>query len=282
MIHVPFEKLAPLYVVTPQTKATVKYGQVVASIREIGLVEPLVVARDRHDTQLYTLLDGHLRLEALRDIGETATQCIISTDDEAYTYNKRINRLATIQEHKMILRALTLGVPEERLASALNVNIRTLQEKRRLLDGICGEAAELLKDKQVALTGFRILKKMKPLRQIEAAQLMVAMNKYTINYARSLLAATPENQLVAGAKPKKIKGISREQLELMENESANLERQVRLVEDSYGIDHLDLVLARGYVAKLVSNERITKYLALHHEEFLPEFERITEREAFAP
>jgi len=111
---------------------------------------------------------------------------------------------------------------------------------------------------------------------------MVAMNKYTINYARSLLAATPENQLVAGAKPKKIKGISREQLDLMENESANLERQVRLVEDSYGIDHLDLVLARGYVTRLVSNERITKYLALHHEEFLPEFERITEREAFAP
>lgn len=182
----------------------------------------------------------------------------------------------------MMLRALTLGVPEERLASALNVNIKTLQEKRRLLDGICGEAAELLKDKQVALTGFRVLKKMKPIRQIEAAQLMVAMNKYTINYARSLLAATPESLLAAGAKSKKIKGISREQLNLMENESANLERQVRLVEESYGIDHLNLVLARGYVTILVSNERITKYLALHHEEFLPEFERITEREAFAP
>jgi hypothetical protein len=64
---------------------------------------------------------------------------------------------------------------------------------------VCDEAAELLKDKQVALTGFRILKKMKPIRQIEAAQLMVAMNKFTINYARSLLAATPENQLVSAA-----------------------------------------------------------------------------------
>lgn len=281
LIHISFENIAPLYLVTPQTKATVKYGQIVASIQEIGLVEPIVVSRDRHDPKMYTLLDGHLRFEALKVNGETVTNCIVSTDDEAFTYNKRISRLATIQEHKMILRALTLGVPEERLASALNVNIKTLQEKRRLLDGICGEAAELLKDKQVALTGFRILKKMKPLRQIEAAQLMVAMNKYTINYARSLLAATPESMLVAGAKPKEIKGISREQLDLMENESANLEREVRLVEDSYGIDHLDLVLARGYVARLVSNERITKYLALHHEEFLPEFEKITEREVFA-
>jgi len=149
------------------------------------------------------------------------------------------------------------------------------------LEGICGEAAEMLKDKQVALTGFRILKKMKPLRQIEAARLMVAMNKYTINYARSLLAVTAETQLVADETPKKIKGISREQLALMENEPANLEREVRLVEDNYGVDHLGLVLARGYVARLVSNERITKYLALNHEAFLLESEKITEQKASA-
>lgn len=279
--RITFDQIAPLYVVSPQTKETVKFNRIAASIREIGLVEPIIVSRDQRDPKQYTLLDGHLRLEVLKDQGARDTQCIISTDDEAFTYNKRISRLATIQEHKMILRALTLGASEERLAKALNVNIRTLQEKRRLLDGICPEAAEMLKDKQVALTGFQILKKMKPMRQIEAAHLMVTMNKYTINYARSLLAATPDSQLIAGATPKKFTGISREQLDLIERESANLEREVRLVENSYGADHLDLVLARGYVTRLVSNERITKYLALHHEEFLPEFEKITEREAFA-
>ncbi|MDO6590523.1 chromosome partitioning protein ParB [Loktanella sp. D2R18] len=279
--RIAFDQIAPLYVVTPQTKETVKFKRIVASIAEIGLVEPIVVTRDQQDPTQYTLLDGHLRLEVLKGQGATDTPCIISTDDEAFTYNNRISRLATIQEHKMILRALTLGASEERLAKALNVNIKTLQDKRRLLDGICPEAAEMLKDKQVALTGFRILKKMKPMRQIEAAQLMVTMNKYTVNYAQSLLAGTPESQLVSDATPKKIKGISREQLDLMERESANLEREVRLVEDSYGTDHLDLVLARGYVTRLVSNERITKYLALNHEGFLPEFEKITEREAFA-
>lgn len=34
------------------------------------------------------------------------------------------------------------------------------------------------------------------MRQIEAPELMVAMNKHTINYAKSLLAATPQTQLV--------------------------------------------------------------------------------------
>ncbi|WP_052265329.1 plasmid partitioning protein RepB C-terminal domain-containing protein [Ruegeria sp. ANG-R] len=152
----------------------------------------------------------------------------------------------------MILRALSLGVPEARLASALNVNIKTLKQKRQLLDGICEEAA----------------------------QLMVAMNKFTINYARSLLAATPERQLVSAATPKKIKGISREQLERMERESANLEREVRLVEDSYGADHLDLALTRGFIAKQMRSEQITRYLSLHHDAFLPAFEKITENEAF--
>lgn len=280
LLTVSFDSIAPLYLVTPQTNSSTKFKQIAASIHEIGLVEPMVVARDPQNPDQFTLLDGHLRLEVLKDHGNSDARCLVSTDDEAFTYNKRINRLATIQEHKMILRALSLGVPEARLAGALNINIKTLKQKRQLLDGICDEAAELLKDKQVAVTGFQILKKMKSMRQIEAAQLMVTMNKFTINYARALLAATPENLLASPATPKKIRGFSREQLDLMERESANLEREVRLVKDSYGTDHLDLVLARGYITKLMSSERVTRYLSLHHEGFLPAFEKIAETETF--
>ncbi|MEP4035878.1 plasmid partitioning protein RepB C-terminal domain-containing protein [Pseudophaeobacter sp.] len=279
LARIALDSICPLYAVQKETKETVKYTQIAASVREVGLVEPLVVTSDKSEPDNYMLLDGHLRHAILLDMGEKYALCQISTDDEAFTYNKRISRLATIQEHKMILMAVRRGVPEERLARALNINIKTLQEKRRLLDGICPEAAELLKDKQVTLTSFRILRKMKPLRQIEAAELMVTMNKYTVNYARSLLAATPESQLVNPDKPKASKGVSRQQLEMMERESANLERELRLVEDTYGTDHLDLVLARGYVSKLISNRRIARYLEMHHTEFMPEFEKITETEA---
>jgi hypothetical protein len=34
----------------------------------------------------------------------------VSTDDEAFTYNKRISRIAPIQEHRMILKAIERGV----------------------------------------------------------------------------------------------------------------------------------------------------------------------------
>ncbi|MCZ4088906.1 plasmid partitioning protein RepB C-terminal domain-containing protein [Sinorhizobium psoraleae] len=61
------------------------------------------------------------------------------------------------------------------------------------------------------------------MRQIEAAQLMTAMNKYTVTYARSLVAATPEFMLVRPKKP--IRGLSEHQTPLMETEAASLDRE---------------------------------------------------------
>ena len=67
----------------------------------------------------------------------------------------------------------------------------------------------------------------------------------------------------------------------MERELANLEREFRISEQSYGTDHLDLVLANGYLGKLLSNARVVRYLAQHQQEILPEFQKLVEVEAVA-
>lgn len=273
--------ILPLKIVSAAVKQTPKYAQIVASIGQVGIVEPPVVSRDRNDSGKYLLLDGHLRIEALKDQGKTEVVCLISIEDEAFTYNKRVNRIAIIQEHRMIIKAIERGVSEERLAKSLNVDVASIKRKRRLLDGVCSEAAEILKDKHIAIHAFAELKKLAPLRQIEAAELMVAMNKYTISYAKSLVAATPESQLAEGHKPKSIRGLSNEQVALMERESTNLEREFRIAEQSYGTDHLDLVLANGYLGKLLSNARVVRYLAQHQQEILSEFQKLVEVEAAA-
>ena len=87
----------------------------------------------------YLLLDGHVRLQILKDFGAQNTMCLIATDDEAFTCNKRISRLATIQEHKMILKAIESGLPEDRIAKALDINVALIRRKRRLLDGVSPE-----------------------------------------------------------------------------------------------------------------------------------------------
>lgn len=273
--------IQPLKLVSLAIKKTPKYAQIVSSIREVGVIEPPVVAPDRSAPGRYLLLDGHLRIEILKDDGVTDVDCLVSTDDEAYTYNKRVNRLAIIQEHRMILKAIERGASDERIAKALNIDVKTLQGKKKLLEGVCAEAADLLKDKHVTVKAFAALKKMSPLRQIEAAELMVAMNRYTVSYADSLLAATPQSQLVDPGKPKAPKSIGAEQLALMERESANLEREFKMAEQSYGTDHLDLVLAKGYLARLLGNARVVRYLAQHQAELLSEFQKITELESAA-
>jgi hypothetical protein len=280
-MRIPIAEIEPLRLITASIKRSAKYAKIVASIREVGIIEPPVVARNRAAPGKYLLLDGHLRLEVLKDAGDDHVVCLVSTDDEAFTYNKRVSRLAIVQEHKMILKAIERGVPEERIAKALNIDVHTLRQKKRLLDGICPEAAELLKDKHVASGTFWMLKRMAPMRQIEAAEMMVALNKYTINYARSLLAATPQAQLIDTQKPKVLKELTDTQIALMERESANLDREFKMVEQSYGTDHLDLVLAKGYLAKLLGNTRVVRYLVQHHQEILTEFQKLAVLESSA-
>ena len=280
-LRIAIADIQPLKLVSDAAKKTRKYARIAASTREVGIVEPPIVARDRSEPGKYLLLDGHLRIEVLKDMGETDVVCLISTDDEAFTYNKHVNRIAPIQEHRMILKAVEQGVSEERIARALNVDVQSIRRKRHLLDGICAEVAEILKDKHIAIQTFTELKKMMPLRQIEAAELMVAMNKYTISYAKSLLAATPQSQLVESTKPKRVKGLNEEQIALMERESVNLEREFKIAEKSYGTDHLDLVLTSGYLGKLIGNARVVRYLAQHHREILAEFQKIAGMEAAA-
>ena len=280
-LRIAIADIQPLRLVSDAIRKTPKYAQIAASIPEVGIVEPPVVARDNTDAGKYLLLDGHLRIDVLKVMGETDVVCLVSTDDEAFTYNKRVNRIAMIQEHRMILKAVERGVSEERIAKSLNVDVNHIRRKRRLLDGICTEAAEILKDKHIALNTFTELKKMAPMRQIEAAELMVAMNKYTLSYAQSLVAATPQTQMVESDKPKRVKGLTDEQVALMERESVNLEREFRIAEQSYGTDHLDLVLTNGYLGALLGNARVVRYLAQHQREILVEFQKLAEIESAA-
>lgn len=274
-LDLPLDRIIALKIVAPGLKASPKFQQILASIREVGIIEAPVVSAASHEKGKYILLDGHLRIEALKEIGETVVTCLVSTDDEAFTYNKHINRLSTIQEHRMILKAVERGVPEEKIAQALNVNVKSILSRKALLDGICEEAAELLKDKIIATGVFSILRKMVPFRQIEAATLMNDSNVYTVPYARALLAATPKSNLTHPDKPKKIKGLGEEQMARMENEMASLEREFRLIEDTYSQDVMNLTLARGYLGTLLENTKVVRYLSQNHAEILAQFQKIS-------
>jgi hypothetical protein len=80
------------------------------------------------------------------------------------------------------------------------------------LDGICTEAVETLKDRHVTPDVFKALRKMKPTRQSEAAELMVAANNYSVMYANALLLATTPRDLMNSTQEKAKRGLSAEQI----------------------------------------------------------------------
>jgi ParB-like chromosome segregation protein Spo0J len=272
--EIALDRLLPTRAVPETFFTSQKFKQILASIDDVGLIEPIVVSRPDPQSGFHMILDGHLRVRATRDLGRVSVACLIAMDDEGYTYNKRVNRLATIQEHYMILRALERGVDEARLARALAVDIRSLRAKRSLLDGICSEVVDMMKDKHFGAELMRHLRKMKPARQIEAAELMVSLNNYSSHYAAALLAATPSEQLQDPEKPKQFRGVSAEQMARMEQEMSLVQRRFKAIEQSYGTDVLNMVVTRGYVAKLLANAAVVRFLQANYPDFLTEFRAI--------
>jgi len=273
-IRLGLDVILPVRQLKDSQKSVGRYHTILTSIREVGLIEPLMVHPQRDLPGKYLLLDGHMRYVALKELGVTEADCLVATDDESYTYNARVNRLNPIQEHKMIIKAVLNGVRPERIATALNIPASKVRASMALLEGINLEAADLLKDKPVCSKVIHLLKRVSGVRQIEIAELMVSVNNFAAGYAEALVLGTAKDQLVNPQEPKKKKGMSAEDIARMEEELVTVERDLKAVERSYGEDVLNLTVNRGYIKKLLDNPKVVRFLSGQYPEILAEFQGI--------
>jgi ParB-like chromosome segregation protein Spo0J len=268
------DRILPVRQIKDPQKNVRRYRTILASIKEVGLVEPLIVHPQKDNSDTYLLLDGHLRLFALKDLGETSADCILANDDESFTYNARVNRLAAIQEHKMIVRAVQNGVKPERIAAALNIPVSMVRASMKLLDGIHDEAADLLKDKPISPQAVRLLKRVTAVRQIEMAELMVSANNFTAGYAEALVLGTARSQLAQPEKPKTKQGLSPEDIAKLEQEMETLEHDLKAVEESYAENMLNLTLILGYTKKLLENVKAARFLNANYPDIFSELQSL--------
>ena len=275
-IVLPLDKILPRKQLKQGAKSTPRYQRIVSSIKVVGIVEPLLVFPHNVRKGEYLLLDGHFRLEALKDMGEKETFCLIATDDEAFTYNHYVCVMTVIQEHFMISRAIANGVSKEKIAEMLCLDVRTIREKQGILAGICNEAVELLKDKPIARAALRELRSVIPMRQIEMAELMIASNNFTVAYAKCLVAATAAEQLVASDKPSSKARFAVEDLAKIEREMESIGQGMRTLEETHGRIVLNLVIVVGYLKKLLASANIVKFLARKHPDLLSQFQKLVE------
>jgi ParB-like chromosome segregation protein Spo0J len=88
------DQIIPLKTMRPGTKEGKKYAQIVSSVGTIGFVEAPVVTRDQKRSGAYFLLDGHLRIEVLRDLGINEVEWLVSTDGRGLRQYARSGRHA--------------------------------------------------------------------------------------------------------------------------------------------------------------------------------------------
>ena len=275
-IEVDLDSLHGSKVLPLTIKQSVKYVQIRASVQAIGIVEPIVVIPHPAQQGGYMILDGHVRAEALRDLDAKSALCLVATDDEAFTYNKQVNRLSVVQEHRMIVRAAERGGSVSRLANALGVSEYSIRVRFKLLEGICEEAVRLLADKPATHGMFQALRKMKPFRQIDVAQTMISLNNYSVKLSLAMLQATPPDLLVGESRAKAQKAGPSETLQRLQRELAAVQSDTKLLEESYGPANLQLVIIKTYIKSLLENARIVRWLARFHREYLQQLQLIAD------
>jgi hypothetical protein len=271
-VLLPIASISARTNISQETRKSKKYRQIAASIEHVGLIEPLVVSP--RDDGTFLLLDGALRMDILVQRKDVEVRCILATDDEGYTYNKRVSHLSNIGEHYMILKALANGVSEKMISESLNVDVETIRRKRSLLDGICPEVVQLLTNRRVGIQAYWILRKMKPLGQIQAAERMIHANNYSSKMATALLTITKAELLLHPEKIPRSSPGSSAKLSVLQQESEALLSDAKKVEETYATQALDLTLCMGYIEHLLGNIQIEKYLGKNHPEILSEFKKL--------
>jgi hypothetical protein len=264
IVTLPISRIVPQREPTAIVKKSACFKQIESSLEHIGLIEPLVVFEQKDGT--FLIVDGNTRFFILKSQGASDVACIVAADDEAYTYNKRVSHVSPIAQHFMLLRVLENGVSEERVAAALNLDVRAVHRKRDLLKGICPEAVSLLEGRRLSERAFATLRKMKPLRQIESAEHMIAANNFATSFLRSILLITKPEMLMENSATKGGHGKKLPQRSLLESEHEGLLKNLKTVEGSLGLDMLTLAVALKYLERILRNQKAKWYLEQKHPE----------------
>ncbi|MDH1319671.1 ParB N-terminal domain-containing protein [Enterobacter bugandensis] len=268
----PIANLLPSRSIPVNVRASNKYKQILTSIAEIGLIEPVMIFITENGE--HKILDGHLRIEALKDLEITHAHCLISPVEDTYSYNKRVNHLTILQEQRMLQKAVESGVSVEKLCAVLGLSQGIINTRLRISEGISKEALALLADKNVSQNVFDVLKKIKLHKQIDFVSTMVTLNNFTKKFALSMLHALPAEYLVrkpdnAPDDKDMIKTLAR-----LEKEMAALQVETQDIENEFAENNLNLMVARSYIAKLLSKNEIIHWLYDNKNEYLDVLKKV--------
>ena len=251
------------------------YQTIFASVKEIGILQPIVVCPSKK-VGVYKILDGHLRYYALRELGFVEADCIVSLDDERYTFDAQINYLNAIQRSKMILKAVKNGLSPERIAKTLNIDVKKILNDMNATEGIDEKAKDILKASPVSNGVLNALKKVKSIRQIQIAEAMLNNHNFGIDYVKGLILSTQASLRVDETKPVVRRFHLSEIIENMGFERSNVQARVKEVMPKYNEDVYELTTIISFLRKILENPILSSYLMKHFSDKFELLKKIAE------
>lgn len=237
----------------------ISYASILSSISEVGLIQPLVVCPSTAKGK-YRILDGHIRFYALKELNQQYVYCIVSNDDERYTFDAQINNLSTFQKAAMIAKAVKSNVPLERIATALAMSEKQILSDMNAAEGLDEKVVEILKTVNVTVKALKELRKVKSVRQIQIAQRMKALHNYSFTFVSSLVASSHSCQLVDPNQRTKNNKMDFAEIAALEHESTSLEEQAQESLEKYNHQIYELSIIIGFLKRLIANERVNGYM----------------------
>lgn len=265
---IPITRLRPLRerVIRPQD-----YERIVASIRAIGLIEPLIVYPEGDE---FVITEGVQRCRALTDLGVEIAPCIIGKRREAFTGNRMVNRISPLQEHRMIEKSLE-ELDESTIAKALGLSGISHRVKRTLLKQLSPDVATAFDQGAITKSCALEMTFVKPERQDEILAAMKSYKDYSLAFARSLILKTPPPQRATrkGRKRNPWNKSAQRKNDLLAK-LTEAEQKHDFYSRLYKQYTIDLLRLAIYARAMLTNSRIREYLDRKHSAIVARFEAI--------
>jgi len=266
-IDVPISKLRPR---RERQVAKRDYDRILATIKAVGLIEPLIVFPEGEN---YEILDGTICYRALLELGVQVVPCILGKQREALTGNRMVNRVTPLQENRMIEKSLTT-VDEATIAATFGISDKGHRMKRALLQQLHPDVAAAFDRGKITRPCAWEMTHVKPERQKDIVSAMEGHKDYSIAFVRALILKTPvplREKHRRKHDPWEKNGHKKGELLQQLTEAEQKHDFYSRLYKQYTVDLLRLAI---YARELLTNARVRAYLDQHHPTIVAQFEGV--------
>jgi ParB family chromosome partitioning protein len=246
------------------------FRKIVASIRAIGLIEPLSVFQEGDH---YVILDGFLRYKACQQLELETLPCMVFKDKQGYSFNRNVNRLSAFQEMRMLRKSLE-SIDEPTIAQAFGMKSIRYRLAPALLKELHPDVVAAFKEDLITKPAAREFMRVTPERQKEMLREMKEAGDYSPSFCRALVLQTPASQRNGKAAFRPAWSDDGEKKKDLVSRLEHAEQQHDFYSGLYRQYSTDLMKLTFYVRKLISNPRVKQLLEEHQPAVLDQFKRI--------